>query len=39
MRLYIHADRGHLTAERFREVWQPAQTFVDDMLPIYAGGG
>ena len=36
MRLHVHADRGHLTAERFQEAWQLAQTFIDDMLSIYA---
>ena len=37
--LHVHADRGHLTADRFREAWQLAQTFVDDMLAIYDEGG
>ena len=37
MRLHVHADRGHLTAERFQEAWLLAQSFIDDMLDIYAG--
>ena len=39
MRLHVHADRGHLTAERFQEAWQLAQTFIDDMLSIYRPAG
>ena len=35
--LHIHADRGHLTEEDFRETWQIAQTFIDDMLTIFDG--
>ena len=33
--LHIHADRGHLTEEDFRETWQVTQAFIDDMLTIY----
>ena len=35
-RLHIHADRGHLTENLFRNAWLVAQTFIDDMLAIYA---
>ena len=38
-RLHIHADRGHLTEDLFRDAWQAAQAFIDDMLTIYASGG
>ena len=34
-RLHIHADRGHLTEDLFRDAWQTAQTFINDMLTIY----
>ena len=34
-RLHIHADRGHLTETLFRDAWQAAQAFIDDMLEIY----
>lgn len=34
--LHIHADRGHLTRSDFRDAWQAAQAFIDDMLAIYA---
>ena len=34
--LHIHADRGHLTDEDFHDTWPVAQTFIDDMLAIYA---
>ena len=37
--LHIHADRGHLTPTRFIDVWSVAQTFIDQMLLIYAHGG
>ena len=33
--LHIHADRGHLTEEDFRESWQITQTFIEDALAIY----
>ena len=33
--LHIHADRGHLTEEDFRDAWQTAQAFIDGMLTIY----
>lgn len=33
--LHIHADRGHLTQGDFRDAWQTAQAFIDDMLTIY----
>lgn len=33
--LHIHADRGHLTQNDFRDAWQAAQAFIDDMLAIY----
>jgi len=36
-RLHIHADRGHLAEGDFRDAWQAAQAFIDDMLTIYAG--
>ena len=39
MQLHIHADRGHLTQGDFRDAWQAAQAFIDDMLTIYASGG
>lgn len=34
--LHIHADRGHLTTGDFRDAWETTQTFIDDMLTIYA---
>ena len=34
-RLHIHADRGHLTEDLFRDAWQTAQAFINDMLAIY----
>ncbi len=39
MRLHIHADRGHLTPTEIRAAWLLAQSFIDDMLAIYAGRG
>ena len=36
--LHIHADRGHLGEEDFRESWRISQRFIDDMLAIYADG-
>lgn len=35
-RLHIHADRGHLDRNDFRDAWVTAQDFIDDMLDIYA---
>ena len=37
--LHIHADRGHLTRSAFMENWRAAQTFINQMLLIYADGG
>ena len=37
--LHVHADRGHLTESKFMESWQAAQTFIDQMLLIYAHSG
>lgn len=37
--LHIHADRGHLTEEDFRESWPITQRFIDDMLTIYESIG
>ena len=37
--LHIHADRGYLSEEDFRQAWRATQTFIDDMLDIYASGG
>ncbi|MYE55237.1 MAG: hypothetical protein F4X34_08605 [Chloroflexi bacterium] len=34
-RLHIHADRGHLAGDLFRDAWQVTQAFIDDMLTIY----
>ena len=36
--LHIHADRGHLTPARFQATRLLAETFIADMLAIYAGG-
>ena len=36
MRLHLHADRGNLTDDVFESNWLDAQTFIDDMLEIYA---
>ena len=38
MRLHIHADRGHLSGQDFQRAWQQAQTFIANMLSIYAAG-
>ena len=35
-RLHIHADRGHLTEDLFNNAWQLSQTFIDNLLAIYA---
>ena len=35
--LHIHADRGHLAEEDFRESWRITQAFINDMLAIYDG--
>ena len=37
-RLHINADRGNLDAARFRASWAEAQTFIADLLTIYAAG-
>ena len=37
-KLHIHADRGHLNLPNFMEAWSRTQTFIDQMLQIYAGG-
>ena len=33
--LHIHADRGHLAEGDFRDAWQAAQAFINDILAIY----
>lgn len=38
IRLHIHADRGNLNEARFSDSWTEAQTFITDMLAIYAAG-
>ena len=38
-RLHINADRLHLAPPEFNSAWEKAQTFIDQMLAIYAGGG
>ena len=38
-RLHIHADRGHLARDLFRDAWQVTQAFIDDMLAIYDSNG
>ena len=38
IRLHIHADRGNLNEARFRDSWAEAQTFIADLLSIYAAG-
>ena len=35
-RLHIHADRGHLDEEDFHQNWRITQTFIADMLAIFA---
>lgn len=35
-RLHIHADRGHLDEEDFHQDWRITQTFIADMLDIFA---
>ncbi len=35
--LHVHADRGFLTNNQFMDAWTDAQTFIDQMLLIYAG--
>ena len=37
-KLHIHADRGHLDPSDFMENWRAAQTFINQMLLIYADG-
>ena len=37
--LHIHADRGHLTPARFEATRLLAETFIADMLSIYAAAG
>lgn len=34
--LHIHADRGNLDATGFHDSWVKAQTFIADLLAIYA---
>ncbi len=36
-RLHVHADRGHLSESDFDRDWESAQTFIEQMLLIYAG--
>ena len=36
--LHIHADRGRLPTPEFDESWNNTQTFIDQMLLIYARG-
>ena len=35
-RLHIHADRGNLDDAQFRDSWAEAQTFIANLLSIYA---
>lgn len=35
-KLHIHADRGHLDGREFEDAWTGAQSFIDQMLLIYA---
>ena len=36
--LHIHADRGNLDEAKFRAAWTNTQTFIANMLAIYAAG-
>lgn len=38
IRLHIHADRGNLDDAEFPDSWVKAQTFITDLLSIYAAG-
>ena len=35
-RLHINADRGHLAAPQFMECWAQAESFIADLLELYA---
>lgn len=37
--LHIYADREHLSRPDFMDAWAWAQSFIDDMLGLYAGRG
>lgn len=37
--LHIYADREHLARPDFVDAWAWAQSFIDDMLRLYAGQG
>lgn len=38
-RLHINADQRNLAPADFVQDWDKAQTFIDQMLSVYAGGG
>lgn len=37
-KLHIHADQTHLTPTDYTTAWQTAQTFITQMLAMYAAG-